>query len=481
MMKIESQKLLGILMGVLLILPSLGSARSLPDFTELVEENSPAVVNISTRQKKKGVSSMIPKGFNLPQIPEGTPFDDLLKRFFDHPQINPDHGGKGKGLEREAQSLGSGFIIDADGYVVTNNHVIEDAEQILVRLSDRRELEAKVIGTDKRSDLALLKIDADDLPVVKMGSSKDLKVGEWVMAIGSPFGFDHSVSVGVVSALGRNLPSENYVPFIQTDVAINPGNSGGPLFNLDGEVVGINSQIYSRTGGFMGLSFAIPVDVMQNVVSQLRDQGAVTRGWLGVLIQDVTRDLAESFDMERPMGALVAQVVENSPASEAGLKVGDIILEYEDRPVETSSSLPPMVGQTEVGKSATLKVLRQAEEIEVEITIGALPNEPQLAQSRMQKKGDIQSMGIIVDELDNERRQQMKQGGVVVREVAAESAAQRAGIRVEDILVELNNQKVTNIEQLQNLVEELPRDRSVPVLIIRNGSPRFLALRIGEK
>ncbi|MCW8888628.1 MAG: trypsin-like peptidase domain-containing protein, partial [Gammaproteobacteria bacterium] len=274
----------------------------LPDFTELVAENSPAVVNISTLQKQKRVGSIkIPDNIPLPELPEGNPFEDLLKKYFGHPDI-----GNGEQPDSEAQSLGSGFIIDEDGYILTNNHVVDDAEEIIVRLSDRRELQAKVVGTDKQSDIALLKIDADHLPVVKLGKSEDLKVGEWVMAIGSPFGFDHSVSVGVVSALGRSLPSENYVPYIQTDVAINPGNSGGPLFNLDGEVVGINSQIYSRTGGFMGLSFAIPVSVALDVAKQLKEQGHVTRGWLGVLIQDVTRELAESFGMDRPEGALIA-------------------------------------------------------------------------------------------------------------------------------------------------------------------------------
>ena len=289
------------LIAVSLCLASAAQARALPDFTGLVEQNSPAVVNISTTQK---VRSPHPgsSGQDRPDLPEGTPFDDFFRRFFG----NPDEGNV---PDFDAKSLGSGFIISPDGYILTNSHVIDDADKIVVRLSDRREFEAKVIGSDKRSDVALLKINASSLPVVKVGDSDKLKAGEWVLAIGSPFGFDHSVTAGIVSAKGRNLPSENYVPFIQTDVAINPGNSGGPLFNMDGEVVGINSQIYSRTGGFMGLSFAIPINTTMNVVTQLKTKGYVSRGWLGILIQDVTQELAESFNMKKPTGALVARVL----------------------------------------------------------------------------------------------------------------------------------------------------------------------------
>ena len=304
-------------------------ARALPDFAELAAANSPAVVNISTRQVST-VERRLPKNFEMPDIPEGSPFNDLFRHFFEQqPDAIPD---------RDGRSLGSGFIISEDGYILTNNHVVSDADEIIVRLSDRKVYEAKVIGTDKQSDVALLKIEADNgLPVVTIGQSSDLKVGEWVLAIGSPFGFDHSVTAGIVSAKGRSLPSENYVPFIQTDVAINPGNSSGPLFDLDGKVIGVNSQIYSRTGGFMGLSFAIPIELAMNVADQLRTKGRVSRGYLGVLIQDVDRNLAESFGLDYPRGALVARVLPDSPADKAGVQTGDIILEFDERRLMNSS------------------------------------------------------------------------------------------------------------------------------------------------
>ncbi|VAV96064.1 HtrA protease/chaperone protein, partial [hydrothermal vent metagenome] len=313
---------------MILFFPVITQARSgLPDFTGLVEKNGAAVVNISTEEKRDKRSKRIPRRFQ--DMPENGPFGEWFKHFFgEEGEGNNGEGNGFGGPHRYAQSLGSGFIISKDGYVLTNNHVVADADKIIVRLSDRRELEAELIGTDKRSDLALLKIEGDDFPVVKIGSSETLKAGEWVLAIGSPFGFDYSVTAGIVSAKGRSLPRENYVPFIQTDVAINPGNSGGPLFNLDGEVVGINSQIYSRTGGYMGLSFAIPIDVVMNVVEQLKSDGHVVRGWLGVLIQDVTRELAESFGMKKPHGALVARVLPNSPAEAAGFKIGDIVVKF---------------------------------------------------------------------------------------------------------------------------------------------------------
>ncbi|WP_353573300.1 trypsin-like peptidase domain-containing protein, partial [Candidatus Albibeggiatoa sp. nov. BB20] len=309
-----------------LMLSTAQARSSLPEFTELVEQYGPAVVNISTTAKKKS-EKLGSLGRDLPDIPEDSPLHDFFRRFFDEENMG----------SQPSTSLGSGFIISPDGYVITNHHVVDNAKEIIVRLTDRRELEAEIIGSDKRSDLALLKIEADHLPIVKLGSSKNLKVGEWVLAIGSPFGFDHSATAGIVSATGRSLPNDNYIPFIQTDVAINPGNSGGPLFNMDGEVVGVNAQIYSRTGGFMGLSFAIPVDVMNNVVDQLKSDGKVVRGWLGVLIQDVTRDLAESFNMEKPQGALVAQVLPDSPAENASFKSGDIITKFNNQIVEHSS------------------------------------------------------------------------------------------------------------------------------------------------
>ena len=345
----------------------------LPDFTKLVKKYGEAVVNIST--VKKGDNEREKFHERLP-MPDGTPFDEYLRRFF---------GEQERGIEpREARSLGSGFVISEDGYLLTNHHVIKDADEILVRLQDRRQLVATLIGSDKRSDVALLKIDANDLPKVKLGSSDDLKVGEWVLAIGSPFGFDHTVTAGIVSAKGRSLPNDNYVPFIQTDVAINPGNSGGPLFNMDGEVVGINSQIYSRTGGFMGLSFAIPMEVVMNVVEQIKTQGFVSRGWLGVQVQDVTRKLAESFGMDAPKGALVAKVMVDSPAEKADFKVGDVIIEFNNKKIDTSAVLPPLVGMTSIGtvtkrkscssgtpkKSKRLKLVYYLSKIETQLARG---------------------------------------------------------------------------------------------------------------
>ncbi|MCK5432204.1 MAG: trypsin-like peptidase domain-containing protein, partial [Gammaproteobacteria bacterium] len=293
-------------------------ARSLPDFVPLVEKNAAAVVNISTTLKKNGSRSQI-QGHNLPDIPEDSPFYDFFNKFF---------GEIPEGVDPHQQrtSLGSGFIMSDDGYIITNNHVVKDADEIIVRLNDRREFVAEVIGVDERSDLAVLKIEGKRLPTLNLGDSSRLKVGEWVLAIGSPFGFDHSVTQGIISAMGRSLPNENYVPFIQTDVSINPGNSGGPLFNLQGEVIGVNSQIYSRTGGYMGMSFAIPVNVVKDIYQQLKEEGHVSRGWLGVLIQDVTRELAESFGMKKPHGALVAKVLNDSPAEKAGFMVGDVIV-----------------------------------------------------------------------------------------------------------------------------------------------------------
>jgi serine protease Do len=349
-MKIFLSKQWPFLVALLLIVSS-ARAEGLPDFTELVRKNSPAVVNISTTQKITRNGPRLPHG--LHQFPEGSPFDDFFRRFFG------DREGESRSFE--THSLGSGFIISSDGYIITNYHVIRDADTIIVRFSDRRELEAKVVGNDERSDLALLKVEAKGLPTLKQGDSKQLKVGEWVLAIGSPFGFEHSATAGIVSAVGRSLPEESYVPFIQTDVAINPGNSGGPLFNLAGEVVGINSQIYSRTGGFMGLSFAIPIDVAMEAVEQLKEKGQVTRGWLGVVIQDVTRELAESFGLERPQGALVAKVLAGSPAAAGGIQVGDIILNFGGSPVPRSSALPPLVGRAEIGEPVNVQVLRSGD------------------------------------------------------------------------------------------------------------------------
>ena len=347
---------------VTLAVNSASARYNLPDFTELVEEHADAVVNIST-SKQTEVRRGLPPGMDIPELPEGSPFGDLFERFFG------EHGGKGEEFFN-SRSLGSGFIISQDGYVITNHHVVKGADEIIVKLSDRRQLVAEIIGSDPRSDIALLKLEGNDFPSVKLGDSDAIKVGQWVLAIGSPFGFDASVTAGIVSAKGRSLPSENYVPFIQTDVAINPGNSGGPLFDLDGNVVGINSQIYTRSGGFMGLSFAIPIEDAMDVVEQLKTSGYVSRGWLGVYIQEVTRELAESFGMEKPTGALVAKILEDSPAQDTDIQVGDIILDYNGKEVKNSASLPPMVGRTRVGEVVKLKIMRDGKTKSVKLKIG---------------------------------------------------------------------------------------------------------------
>lgn len=451
-------------------------ARELPDFTHIVTKTSPAVVNISTSQTVKG-HPRFPRG--MPQGPDGSPPpDDFFRRFFGDP------GDGGDEDEFSTQSLGSGFIISSDGYILTNDHVIKDADKIVVRLNDRQEFKAKVVGADERSDVAVLKIDAKNLPTVEIGDSSKLKVGEWVLAIGSPFDFDHSVTAGIVSALGRSLPNENYVPFIQTDVAINPGNSGGPLFNMDGKVVGINSQIYSRTGGFMGLSFTIPINLAMDVVNQLKTKGSVTRGWLGVLIQDVTQDLAESFGMDRPGGALVAQVLPGSPAEKAGIEVGDVILSFNNKQIDNSASLPPIVGQMQVGQVATVKILRNGKAKTVKIRIGKLPPEDEIKQASSGGSEGIRDnrLGAVVKELTPDQRKSLdnKNSGVYVDKVH-NGPARAAGLRQGDIILMINNEDVKNVSQFRKLVKELPKGKSVPMLVQRGPGPMFLALKMPDK
>ncbi|MCG8324971.1 MAG: Do family serine endopeptidase, partial [Thiotrichales bacterium] len=352
---------------------------------------------------------------------------------------------------------------------------------IIVRLNDRREYTAEVIGADERSDIALLKIDGKDLPTVKIGDSTKVRVGEWVLAIGTPFGFDHSVTAGIVSAIGRSLPNENYVPFIQTDVAINPGNSGGPLFNLDGEVIGVNSQIYSRTGGFMGLSFAVPINVTMEVYQQLRDDGFVSRGWLGVLIQDVNAELAESFGMKKPQGALVAKVLEDSPAAKAGFEVGDIVTRFNGEYIRYSSDLPPMVGISRVGDSVPVEIIRHGKNKTLTVVIARLPDET-MAKSGSRKNTDpaeSNQLKIIVKDLTNEQRSELEleDHGVVVEE-SSDGPARDAGIRKGDVIVLINNVRIKDKEHFEEIVNKLPEDKSIPILIQRRGGPIFLALKL---
>ena len=379
--------------------------------------------------------------------------------------------------------MGSGFIISDDGYILTNHHVVDGADKVIVRLNDRRELEAEVVGSDKRADVALLKIDAEDLPTVKLGDSDKIEVGEWVLAIGSPFGFDYSVTAGIVSAKERALANETYVPFIQTDVAINPGNSGGPLFNLDGEVVGVNSQIYTRSGGFMGLSFAIPIDVAMEVANQLKEKGFVTRGWLGVIIQEVNKDLAESFGLDKPAGALVAKVLPDSPAQDAGLQEGDVILKFNNAPVILSSDLPHQVGRVKPGAKAKVSVMRAGERRNIWVTIGELPTEKELASAGSTKKERDQSnpLNLVVSELDDNRKSKWNlNNGVVVRRVMQGPGAD-AGLMVGDVITMLNREQIGSVADFEEAARNLPSDRAVPMRIVRRGSPLFIPLKLSSK
>ena len=454
-----------LLIASLLLFTLPASAKSFPEFTELVKRSSPAVVNITAT--RKATNNNVYERYNREDVPE------FFRRFFEQQQPRQ--------RQQPRPAAGSGFIISSDGYILTNNHVVEDAEEIIVALSDRREREAKLIGSDPASDLALLKIDATDLPTVEMGSSAKLEVGEWVVAIGSPFGFELSVTAGIVSAKGRSLPDENgnYVPFIQTDVAINPGNSGGPLFNLDGKVVGINSQIFTRSGGFMGLSFAIPIDVAMEVVEQLKEKGSVSRGWLGVLIQRVDRDLAESFGLDRAAGALITQVLADSPAEKAGLKEGDIILEFNGHDIDLSADLPHVVGRTKAESTVDVKIVRNGDRKTIPVTVGLLPDRPeQLARAQGSRLDS--RIGLAVDDLTPEMRDELNiNTGVVVTRVSR-GPAEDAGIRRGDVITDVDGERISNVAQFNAKVRDLPANSAIPVRVVRNGTPEFLVIKIKE-
>lgn len=472
-----------LLFGTLFSLPV--SARSLPEFAELVKANSPAVVNVTTVSKAPPPKSKIPEQFRNPGAPGSNElFDELMKRFFEFDEgEGGGQGGSPFGFDSNAR--GSGFILSADGYVVTNHHVVEGADEIVVKLNDRREFTAKLIGSDKRSDVALLKIEASGLPTLKMGDSSTIEVGEWVLAIGSPFGFESSATSGIVSATGRSLPSDSYVPFIQTDVAINPGNSGGPLFNLDGEVIGINSQIYSRSGGFMGVSFAIPVNMAMDVIAQLKAGGKVARGWIGVYIQEVDSDLAQSFGMTTPAGALVAQVIPKGPAENV-LKQGDVILELNGKPVADAAALPSMVGVVAPGQTAKLVVMRDKQRQNVDLVIGELPSEEKLAQeadNEPQAKAEepvaVEVLGMRVTALDDVAREALGigRGGVLVEKVTADPAS-KAGVQAGDVVTMLNGVQVESPEQMKKVASDLSTGKTVAVLVLRDGSARFMAMKV---
>lgn len=454
---------------ILLLLSVPGHGFQLPDFTGIVEQNAPAVVRIEIEQKPRSFRGLSGREV-YPEMPE------YLRRLFEGRGVPPQQG---------RQSLGSGFIISEDGYIVTNNHVVEGADAIIVRMSDRREFVAQLIGTDERSDLALLKVESDDLPTLSLAQSDELKVGEWVLAMGSPFGLDYSVSAGIVSAKGRSLPTEkneNYVPFVQTDVAINPGNSGGPLFNMEGEVVGVNSQIFTRSGGSIGLSFAIPVKVVRNVVEQLRNSGSVTRGWLGVSIQDVDKSLAESFGLDKPKGALIAEMEADGPAERGGLQAGDIIVKFNGQEILESSDLPHVVGLAAPGSDARVLVIRNRKSKQLTVTIGSLADDesPTLASSI---NGNMQGgrLGLVVHKLDQEMRDRSGiKYGVIVSKVVPEGVAAKAGIQSGDIITSIDSTIINSLANYEQVVSGLKARTSVPVRIIRRGRPVFIGIKITE-
>lgn len=475
-MRIVKALLVGLGASLVVALTPAAQAQ-LPDFTALVEESSPAVVNISTRQKPQATVAS-PGRLMIPEL-EGLP--PIFRDFFE--QAFPTPHGPNQRRRPEAQSLGSGFIISPDGYILTNNHVVEDADEIIVRLSDRSELVAELVGTDPRTDVALLKVEGKKLPVVKVGQSKDLKVGEWVLAIGSPFGFDHSVTAGIVSAKGRNLPNDSYVPFIQTDVAINPGNSGGPLFNLNGEVIGINSQIFTRSGGFMGLSFAIPMEVAMDVADQLKEGGKVERGWLGVVIQEVNKDLAESFGLDKPAGALVVQILEDSPAGKSGIRLGDVILSMNGKPIVMSADLPHLIGALKPGATAQMEVMREGKRQTVKVKVGAAPgddDEDVAKTTRENGKRADNPLGVSVAELTAEQKKMIDlETGVLIQEVY-EGPAAMIGLRPGDVITHLNNQQIESVKSFKAIAQKLPRDRSLSMRVLRQGRASFITFKLSR-
>lgn len=446
---------------------------SLPDFTKLVEQEGSAVVNIQA-QRNPAASSKPRQDdeMDLNQFPDNDPFYEFFKRLVPNtPDVPQDE-------HSNEQNFGSGFIISHDGYILTNTHVVNGLDSIKVTLNDKREFTAKLIGSDPQTDVALLKIDSSDLPAVKIGNPRDLKPGEWVAAIGAPFGFDNSVTAGIVSAKGRSLPNENYTPFIQTDVAINPGNSGGPLFNLQGQVIGVNSQIYSRSGGFMGISFAIPIDIAMNVVEQLKATGKVQRGQLGVIIQEVSYDLARSFKLDKPTGALIAKVLPESPAAKAGLQVGDIVRSVNGETVRNSSELPVMVGNLIPGKEITLGIWRNGQESELKVMLGAASENNDNAGSEAGNvlPQNVEAKDFAINELGLNLRE-INNGGskhLVVTNVTG--AAQRAGIMRGDKIISVAQNQVADEAGFRNAVQGA--GKNIPFLVERRGNTLFLAINL---
>src|SRR3569833_161850 len=443
--------------------------RALPDFSPLVEKYGPAVVNVEVVEKQQS-------GAGANGLSPNDPFFDFFRRFG---IPGPDQQGP-RGNQPPVRGAGSGFIVSSDGYILTNTHVVANANEVTVRLTDRREFPAKVIGADERTDVSVIKINASSLPTVKLGDPAKMKPGQWVLAIGSPFGFENSATAGIISATSRSLPSDNYVPFIQTDVAVNPGNSGGPLFNLAGEVIGINSQIFSRTGGYMGVSFAIPIDVARNVEDQLVKTGKVVRGRIGVTIQDVNAQLAESFGLDRPRGALVSSVEKEGPAAKAGLQPGDVILGVNGKPIERYGELSGNIAAMKPGTDASLDVWRGGKKIAVTVKVTELKEQQQTAKSGGGKQKEHATnqaalLGLTVRQLDPQEKEQAEtQGNLVVEEVTGPAAS--AGVQPGDIILGVNGKRVKTVTELQEAAKS--SGKNVALLIQREDAQIFVPLRI---
>lgn len=456
----------GLFLSAVLLLVVQQAVAQLPDWSKLFEDNKAAVVSITTEGTEVVRGGWSPfEGFSFGG---NSPFgdNDPFSFFFGD-------GAPQKERERIVRGAGSGFIIDKKGYVITNAHVIGDADKITVHLADRRELKAELIGMDEKTDVAILKIAGDKLPVVKIADVSKLKVGQWVMAVGSPFGLDYTATQGIISSLGRNLPNDNFTPFIQTDAAVNPGNSGGPLFNTDGEVIGINSQIYTSTGSYAGVSFAIPIDLAMHIVEQIREDGKVSRGWLGVQIQEVTATLAETFDLDKPMGALVASIVEDSPADKSDLKVGDVILKFNGQEVISSSQLPVLVSRVKGNEEVKVEILRNGKRETIKVMIEALDDEGR--KTAASKSADSNILGVAVEETKNDA----KIKGVIVKNLA-DGIAQKAGLMPGDIITQINGLDVVNLKTFEEALKETDKNPVLRVLIMRQGNPYFVAIRKDE-
>ncbi|ASJ72284.1 Do family serine endopeptidase [Granulosicoccus antarcticus] len=457
---IASTVILGAVLG-----SSVSDAAGLPDFEKLVEEQADTVVSIAVlRESLQPTAAVNPQ---LQQLPEE------LQRFFQQdPRNAPSEPRSGRGV-------GSGFIVSEDGYVVTNAHVVEGASEMIVTLDDRHQYPATLVGLDEATDIALLKVDATGLPAAELGNSDDVKVGEWVLAIGSPFGLDHTATQGIVSAVARNLPSGGYAPFIQTDVAVNPGNSGGPLFNTEGVVIGVNSQIYSSSGGYQGLSFSIPINVAKHVVDQLKATGHASRGWLGVAIQDVDQGLADAFGLDSPTGALVSSLADAGPALAAGIQTGDIIVEFNGAPVNRSGDLPPLVALVAAGQNATVSVLRNGEPQEIEVKIGEFDSEQVASNAPASSAAD--QLGLVVGKLDEQMMQELGiDHGVRVMQVLPSGAAAKASIMTDDVILSLNGKAVSDPSEFVAQLGKLEAGKSVAALVMRGQNSRYMAIEIPD-